>query len=63
MAHFNVHRDPGVSFGHYRVLPYTPGGFVVVDERRPPGKQCLYKTRSLDDASDYAASRFETEKA
>jgi hypothetical protein len=30
-----IYPDPTVRFGDLRVLPYTPGGFVIYDERRP----------------------------
>ncbi len=53
----NHYPDPGVTYGHFRVLPCTTGGYVIVDDRRRPGMQRVGKTMSLDDASYYAASK------
>lgn len=53
----NILPDPGVQFGHFRVLPYAPGGYAVIDDRRPPGNQKIARMSSLDDASQYAAIR------
>jgi hypothetical protein len=33
--------DPGITHGHFRVLPQTTGGFVIVDDRRAPGEQMI----------------------
>lgn len=30
------YRDPEIRRGPYRVLPFTPGGFVIIDERISP---------------------------
>jgi hypothetical protein len=51
----NHYPDPGITCGHFRVLPYTPGGYVVIDDRRPPGKQRVARMLSLDDAASHAA--------
>jgi len=47
--------DPGITFGHFRVLPYTLGGYVVIDDRRPIGKQRVARMSQLEDAADHAA--------
>ena len=47
--------DPGIQFGHFRVLPFTPGGFVVIDDRRPPGRQRVTRMSHLEDAANHAA--------
>lgn len=36
-----VFPDPGIQHGHFRVLPRTDGGFVVVDDRRPVADQAV----------------------
>lgn len=47
--------DPNIRFGHFRVLPYTPGGYVVIDDRRPVASQRVARMSSLDDAANRAA--------
>jgi len=49
--------DPGITFGHFRVLPITTGGYAVIDDRRPPGKQRVALRGSLDDAAKEASIR------
>ncbi len=51
----NHYPDPGITFGHYRVLPYVPGGYVVIDTRRAPGYQRVARMLSIDDAAMRAA--------
>ena len=51
----NHYPDPGIQYGHFRVLPYTPGGYVVIDDRRKPGYQRVARMLSLDDAAQRAA--------
>jgi len=53
----NHYPDPGITYGHFRVLPCTTGGYVVIDDRRPPGYQRVAKRVSLDDAANDAAIR------
>lgn len=53
----NHYPDPGIQIGHFRVLPHTPGGYIVIDDRRPPGYQRVAKRLSLDDAENDAAIR------
>ncbi len=55
MSFKNHYPDPGISFGHFRVLPLTTGGYVVIDDRRPPGRQRVARMLSLDDAAQRAA--------
>jgi hypothetical protein len=42
--------DPNVRHGHFRVLPQTTGGFVVIDETRRLGEQVITKPMSLEAA-------------
>lgn len=56
--HVNHYPDPGIQYGHFRVLPFTPGGYIVIDDRREPGKQRVARTLSLDDA-DMRAAEFD----
>ncbi len=37
MSFHNTFPDPGITHGHFRVLPQTTGGYVIVDDRRPHG--------------------------
>lgn len=30
--------DPGIGRGPFRILPYTPGGWIVFDDRAPLGR-------------------------
>lgn len=53
----NTYPDPGITCGHFRVLPYAPGGYVVIDDRRKPGYQRVARRLSLDDAANDAAIR------
>lgn len=43
--------DPDIRHGHLRVLPRTTGDFVVIDERRKPGKRVLRVFRTLREAA------------
>ena len=54
MPHRDTWPDPDVRHGHLRVLPRTDGQFVVIDERRPAGKQALRVFTKLKDASHAA---------
>ena len=55
MAFNNTYRDPELTFGAFRVLPRTDGGYVVVDTRRKPGKQTVgAKFKTLEDAAHAA---------
>lgn len=47
--------DPGIQCGHFRVLPYTAGGYVVIDDRRPIARQRVGRMGQLEDAANYAA--------
>lgn len=47
--------DPGITYGFFRVLPYVPGGYVVIDTRRPPGYQRVARMLSIDDADQRCA--------
>jgi hypothetical protein len=40
-----IYPDPGIQHGHYRVLPYAPGGFVVIDERRQFASQTVLDSK------------------
>lgn len=51
----NHYPDPDVRFGHFRVLPITTGGFAVIDDRRPPGRQRVARMSHLEDAANHAA--------
>lgn len=51
----NILPDPGIQFGHFRVLPYAPGGYCVIDDRRPPGFQRVARMSDLERAADHAA--------
>lgn len=53
----NHYPDPGITSGHFRVLPITTGGYAVIDDRRPPGHQRVALRGSLDDAANEAAIR------
>ena len=55
MAFGNTYPDPGITFGSFRVLPVTTGGFVIVDTRRKPGKQTVgERFKKLEDAARVA---------
>ncbi len=47
--------DPGIAYGSFRVLPFTPGGYVVIDDRRPIGRKRVARMSQLDDAAHHAA--------
>lgn len=54
MPHGTSYPDPGIEYGSFKVLPYTAGGFVVIDVRRKPGKRTVRHFAKLEDA-DMAA--------
>lgn len=52
MAQGAVFPDPNVEHGAFRVLPRTDGGYIIVDTRRPPGRQTVgEKFRNIGDAA------------
>ena len=56
VAHGNVYPDPDIQHGSFRVFPRTDGGYVIVDERRKPGRRTVGgKFRELKEADRTAA--------
>lgn len=47
--------DPGLEYGHFRILPRTDGLWIVVDSRRAPGKRTVGKPFRTRDQADQAA--------
>jgi hypothetical protein len=52
-----IFRDEGITYGHFRVLPRTTGGYVVIEDRRPPGYQTVSTHPSLEGAKIDACMR------
>ncbi len=46
--------DPGLTYGHFRVLPRTDGKWAVFDDRRKPGESTVKTFRKKGDAIDAA---------
>lgn len=46
----NTYPDPGITVGPYRVLPSTRGGFILYDERLPPGARTAGSAQTKDEA-------------
>lgn len=53
-------RDPGTTFGPYRVLQRVDGPFLVVDERRPLGDRTVARYDGQRDAEADARQRYAT---
>jgi hypothetical protein len=49
-------KDPGIEYGHFRVLQRTDGPFIVCDFRRPLGRCTVAMFRTVEEA-DASAKR------
>jgi len=52
------YKDPGITHGHFRVLPRTDGLWAVIDEREPPGYQTVMTFKKLEQAAVSAEAWF-----
>jgi hypothetical protein len=59
-AGVNHYPDPGLSFGHFTVLPRTDGKWAVVDDRRALGARTI-KAFSKKDLAVEAAQKWHSE--
>jgi len=48
------YRDPGISAGPFRILPFAPGGFLVYDDRREPGDRTVGRSGTAAGAAALA---------